>query len=46
MARWLFNDMLFIAMLLLVFVGVILRLAMTYWVVLTPIVALISIVEG
>jgi hypothetical protein len=46
LARWLINDMLFIAMLLLAIAGVILRLPVIYWVVLTPIFALISVVEG
>ena len=45
-ARWFLNDALFIAMLLLAVAGVILRLPVTYWIVLTPIFGLISIVEG
>ena len=45
-ARWFFNDMFFIAMLLLALAGVILRLPVTYWIVLTPIFGLISIIEG
>ena len=45
-SRWFFNDMLFIAMLLLALAGVMLRLPVTYWIFLTPVFGLISIVEG
>jgi len=44
--RWLYNDIFYIAMLLLALVGVVLRLSVTYWVVLTPVFGLISIIEG
>jgi hypothetical protein len=44
--KWILNDMLFVAMLLLTFVGVIMRFPVIYWIVLTPIFGLISIVEG
>jgi hypothetical protein len=42
---WLLNDIPYIAMLLLALVGVVLRLPVIYWVILTPIVAIISIAE-
>jgi len=45
-AQWLLNDVLFIAMLALALVGVILRLPVFYWIVMTPIFGLISIAEG
>ena len=45
-AKWFFNDILYIAMLLLALVGVIFRLPLIYWIVLSPIFGLISIVEG
>jgi len=44
--RWLLNDILYIAMLLLAIVGVIFRLPVSYWIVLTPIFGVISVVEG
>jgi len=44
--RWLLNDIFYIAMLLLAIVGVIFRLPVSYWIVLTPIFGIISIVEG
>ena len=45
-AQWLLNDVLFIAMLSLALIGVVLRLPVVYWIVLTPIFGLISIAEG
>jgi hypothetical protein len=45
-ARWLLNDIFFIAMLILALVGVIFRLPVTYWLILTPVFGLISIFEG
>jgi hypothetical protein len=45
-ARWFFNDIFYIAMLLLALAGVILRLPVDYWIIITPIFALISIIEG
>ncbi|MBB4198242.1 hypothetical protein GGD83_002042 [Rhodoblastus sphagnicola] len=43
---WFLNNILFIAMLLMALVGVMLRLSVGYWVILTPIFGLISIAEG
>ena len=43
---WLLHDIPYIAMLLLALVGVILRLPVVYWIILTPIFGIISIVEG
>jgi hypothetical protein len=43
---WLRHDIPFIAMLVLALVGVVFRLPVFYWVVLTPVFGLISIVEG
>jgi len=45
-AQWFFNDVLYVAMLLLALAGVIFRLPVTYWIFLTPVFGLISIVEG
>ncbi|MCW2276152.1 hypothetical protein M2321_003756 [Rhodoblastus acidophilus] len=45
-SQWLLHDILFILILLLALTGVILRLSFMYWVVLTPIFALVSIAEG
>jgi hypothetical protein len=45
-AQWLLNDILFIAMLLLALVGVIFRLPVIYWIILTPVFGVISIAEG
>ena len=45
-AKWLFDDIPYIAMLLLALAGVVLRLPVTYWIILTPIFGLISIIEG
>ena len=42
---WLLHDMPYIAMLLLVLTGVVLRLPVIYWIILTPVFAFISIVE-
>jgi hypothetical protein len=44
--EWLIHDIPFIAMLLLALVGVVFRLPVTYWVILTPVFAVISIAEG
>jgi hypothetical protein len=44
--RWLLHDIPYIAMLLPVLVGVVLRLPVIYWVILTPIFGIISIAEG
>jgi len=44
--QWFLNDILFIAMLLLALVGVIFRLPVTYWIILTPVFGVISIAEG
>jgi hypothetical protein len=46
LSQWFWNDIFFIGMLLLALTGVILRLPIVYWVVLTPIFGLISIAEG
>jgi hypothetical protein len=43
--RWLLHDIPYIAMLFLVLVGVVLRLPVIYWVILTPVFAFISIIE-
>jgi hypothetical protein len=45
-SQWVLHDILFVSMLLLALTGVILRLSITYWVVLTPIFCLVSIAEG
>lgn len=45
-AKWLFNDIFYIAMLLLALAGVILRLTVDFWIIITPIFGLISIIEG
>jgi hypothetical protein len=42
---WLLHDIPYIAMLLLALVGVVLRLPVIYWIILTPVFALISIIE-
>lgn len=44
--RWFLHDILFIAMLSLTLVGVVFRLPVGYWVILTPVFGVISIVEG
>jgi len=44
--RWLLHDIPYIAMLVLALAGVALRLPVIYWVILTPIFGIISIVEG
>ncbi len=44
--RWLLHDIPYIAMLLLVLVGVVLRLPVIYWVILMPVFGIISIAEG
>ena len=44
--RWLLHDIPYIAMLLLALVGVVLRLPVIYWVILTPVFGIISIAEG
>jgi hypothetical protein len=44
--RWLIHDIPYIAMLVLALVGVIFRLPVTYWIVLTPVFGVISIIEG
>ncbi len=44
--RWFLRDIPYIAMLLLALTGVVLRLPVTYWIVLTPIFAVISVIEG
>jgi hypothetical protein len=44
--RWLVHDSPFITMLLLVLVGVIFRLPVSYWVILTPVFGIISVVAG
>lgn len=44
--RWLRHDMPYISMLLLALAGVVFRLSVIYWVVLTPVFAIISIVSG
>jgi hypothetical protein len=46
MLRWLLHDIPYIAMLLLALVGVVLRLPVIYWVILTPVFGIISIIEG
>ena len=46
LSQWLLNDILFIAMLLMAVAGVILRLPVIYWIVLTPIFGIISVGEG
>jgi len=45
-SQWFLNDVLFIAMLLMAFAGVIFRLPVIYWIILTPVFGLISIAEG
>jgi hypothetical protein len=44
--RWFLHDILFIAMLCLALVGVAFRLPISYWVILTPVFGVISIIEG
>jgi hypothetical protein len=44
--RWFMHDIFFIAMLALALVGVIFRLPMSYWVLLMPVFAVITIAEG
>jgi hypothetical protein len=44
--RWLLHDLPYIAMLLLALAGVVLRLPVIYWVILTPVFGVISIIEG
>ncbi|MEO6780279.1 MAG: hypothetical protein ABI407_04375 [Bradyrhizobium sp.] len=44
--KWFLHDILYIAMLSLTLVGIIFRLPVTYWVILTPIFGVISVVEG
>lgn len=44
--RWLLHDIPYIAMLLLALAGVVFRLPVIYWIVLTPVFAMISITEG
>jgi hypothetical protein len=44
--QWFLHDILFIAMLALTLIGVIFRLPVTYWVILTPLFGIISIIEG
>jgi hypothetical protein len=44
--QWFLHDILFIAMLSLTLVGVVFRLPVSYWVILTPVFAIISVVEG
>ena len=46
MLNWLQHDTPFIVMLLLALVGVVFRLSVLYWVVLTPVFAVVSIVAG
>jgi hypothetical protein len=46
LSQWFLNDILFIAMLVMALVGVILRLPVIYWIILTPVFGLISIAEG
>jgi hypothetical protein len=43
---WFLNDILFLAMLSLALVGIVLRLPVIYWIILTPVFGLISIAEG
>jgi hypothetical protein len=45
-SQWILHDILFVSMLFLALTGVILRLSLMYWVVLTPIFGLVSIAEG
>ena len=44
--RWLLHDIPYIAMLLLALAGVVLRLPVLYWIILTPVFGIISVVEG
>jgi hypothetical protein len=44
--KWFLHDILYIAMLSMALVGVIFRFPVTYWVILTPIFGVISVVEG
>jgi len=44
--QWFLNDILFIAMLLLALAGVVFRLPVSYWIILTPVFGAISIAEG
>ncbi len=44
--RWLVNDIPYLLMLALAAVGVVLRLPVQYWVVITPVFAIISVIEG
>jgi hypothetical protein len=44
--QWFLHDIPFVAMLLLALTGVIVRMSVTYWVILTPVFAVICIAEG
>jgi hypothetical protein len=44
--RWLIHDIPYIVMLLLALAGVVMRLPVVYWVILTPVFGAISIIEG
>jgi hypothetical protein len=44
--RWLINDIPYLAMLALAAIGVVLRLPVSYWVIIAPVFAAISIFEG
>ena len=46
MVRWLLNDIFYIAMLVLALAGVVFRLPVSYWVILTPAFGAITIGEG
>ena len=44
--QWLLHDLPFIAMLVLALLGLVLRLPVSYWIILTPVFGVISIAEG
>jgi hypothetical protein len=44
--RWLLHEIPYIAMLLLALAGVVIRLPVIYWIVLTPVFGIISIIQG
>lgn len=44
--RWFLHDIFYIAMLVLALVGVVFRLPVSYWVILTPVFGVITVAEG
>ncbi len=46
LVRWFLHDIFYIAMLALALIGVVFRLPVSYWVILTPIFGIITVAEG